>query len=115
MDLRTKITDAVYDHPRAPDIIDAVMGVIEARLNELEAEAERQASGDPWDYGYIQAINDMRGVVMGLDAEEGTPACPACGHKVDGLLIGEQVCVLVPGHDSDHQGADGTLWENFTV
>lgn len=38
MDLRAKVTDAVYDHPRADDVINAVMAVDEARLSELEAE-----------------------------------------------------------------------------
>lgn len=31
MDLREQITDAVYDHPGAPAIIDAVMEVVEGR------------------------------------------------------------------------------------
>lgn len=60
-DLRAKITDAVYDHPRADDIINAVMGVVEARLSELEATAQQDYSGDPWDYGYLRAIKDIRG------------------------------------------------------
>ena len=38
MDLRAKITDAVYDHPRADDIVNAVMGVVEARMRELEED-----------------------------------------------------------------------------
>ena len=33
MDLRAKITDAVYDHPRADDQINAVMEVVEPRFN----------------------------------------------------------------------------------
>ena len=41
MGLRAKITDAVYDHPRADDQINAVMGVVEARVWELEAENQK--------------------------------------------------------------------------
>lgn len=38
--LREKITDAVYDHPGAPAIIDAVMEAVEGRIRELEAEKD---------------------------------------------------------------------------
>lgn len=46
--LRAKITDAVYDHPRADDIVNAVMGAVEAelagrdsRITELESRLAR--------------------------------------------------------------------------
>lgn len=61
MDLRAKITEAVCDQVSTSDTIDAVMGVIEARLNELETKACEDTSGDPWDHGYHQALKDMRG------------------------------------------------------
>lgn len=41
MDLRAKITDAVYENPRADDQINAVMEVVENRVQELEAENEK--------------------------------------------------------------------------
>lgn len=61
MDLRNKITDAVYDHPRADDQINAVMGVVDVRVRELEAERDllqrqldtaegkRPGTWDTWD------------------------------------------------------------------
>ena len=49
MDLRAKITDAVYDHPRADDQINAVMGVVEA-----EIEHQRAA--------FLQAVADHPGI-----------------------------------------------------
>lgn len=41
MDLRAKITEAVCDHPRADDQINAVMGVVETRVRELEEENQQ--------------------------------------------------------------------------
>lgn len=80
MDLRAKIAEALYEPPdqlvaesafgglvlgeakhQANRRADAVMGVIERRLSALETENDRQASGDPWDCGYLRAIKDMRG------------------------------------------------------
>lgn len=39
MGLRAKITDAVYDHPRADDQINAVMGAVEAEVAHWRTEA----------------------------------------------------------------------------
>ena len=61
MGLREKITEALADQVSTSDTIDAVMEVVEGRLTELEAEADRIATGDPWDFGYAQALKDMRG------------------------------------------------------
>lgn len=77
-DLRTKVTEALYEPPeslveesafgslarnaamrRARERADAVMEVVEGRLSELEAG--HHYSGDPWDYGYYRALKDMRG------------------------------------------------------
>lgn len=58
---RALLADDPDAFPERSRVVDAVMGVVEARLNELEAECDRQASGDPWDYGYLRAIKDMRG------------------------------------------------------
>lgn len=63
MDLHAKITEALES---CRSLIpahqaNAVMGVIEARLNELETKACEDTSGDPWDHGYHQALKDMRG------------------------------------------------------
>lgn len=68
MDLRAKITDALIEAQMCADTgqpltaaryVDAVMGVVEARLGELEAG--HHYSDDPWDYGYYQALKDVRG------------------------------------------------------
>ncbi|MCP3017330.1 hypothetical protein NGM33_28765 [Nocardiopsis dassonvillei] len=40
MDLREKISDAVYDHPGAPAIIDAVMGVVEEEIRRQHQDAK---------------------------------------------------------------------------
>lgn len=42
MDLREQITDAVYDHPRADDQINAVMGVVSAHMDTMAATIEQQ-------------------------------------------------------------------------
>lgn len=65
MGLREKVAEVIdaangwYDN--ADTIADAVMGVVEGRLSELEAKAHEDYSDDPWDHGYLRAINDMRG------------------------------------------------------
>ncbi|WP_435110196.1 hypothetical protein [Nocardiopsis synnemataformans] len=67
MSLRDQVAEVIaaadgrYEHADADTIADAVMGVVEARIAGLEAAAERDYSGDPWDHGYLRALKDMRG------------------------------------------------------
>lgn len=67
-DLREKVAEAIVEAQMCADTTqplsadryaDAVMAVVNARLDELESG--HHYSGDPWDYGYYRALDDLRG------------------------------------------------------
>lgn len=61
MDLRAKITDAVYENPRADDQINAVMGVVEG---EITYRADQKSLMDA-----DEKVSDLQARVRELEAE----------------------------------------------
>lgn len=65
MGMREKITNAVYDHPGAPAIIDAVMEVVEEEIAHWRHEAAVAERRLEWRDGHV---NELKAKLAAIDA-----------------------------------------------